>query len=326
MRKQISSLLVLVLCVCAALGGTHVQVQAKAYKGKWRNTEGKKTINWQYDNRTNRLTISGRRKMDSGHPNDEAVPEQPGWKKFSDSIREIVIKEGVENAGEEMLGSAKNLTSIVLADSVKEIGSCAFGNDAKKLKKINLPPYLEKIGAFAFEYSGLTEITIPSSVKKIGTNAFCSCDDLRKVIIRPGLKKIGSMAFLYCFKLKEVILPEGLEVIGELCFEWCALKSVHLPKSLKKLKPRCFCGVPLQKVIIPENVQEIGKETFCTDTLRRVIIRSKKITHWGKDIFGEGSRDLVIEVPKSRLKEYRKQLYAKGLPKYVKVIAHKAKK
>ena len=144
MRKQLKSMLVLILCLSVALSDT--QVQAKVYKGKWENIAGKKTISWQYDNRTKRLTISGRGKMLDGHYNDEATPQGPEWKRFQDFIRELVISDGVTSVGDEMLDSAKNLSSVKLANSVREIGSCAFGDSygAKKLKKINLPPYLEK--------------------------------------------------------------------------------------------------------------------------------------------------------------------------------------
>lgn len=304
MKKLLKGILIFVLCLSAALCGTQTQAKTKPkYKGKWENTEGKNTIKWRYDSRTKRLTISGKGKMENGHPNDEVEPSEPGWKRFSDSIKELVIREGVTNAGVEMLYRAENLKSIKLANSVRKIGACAFGSPGpKKLKKIDLPPFLGKIGDFAFDSSGLTEVTIPSSVKVIGYYAFMECDDLQKVIIRPGLKKLKMGAFWLCSGLKEVVLSEGLEIIGRRCFSGCvALKEISLPKT----------------------VQEIKDEAFDSCSLRRVIIKSEKITHWGKDIFRQASKNLVIEVPKRKLKEYRKQLYDKGLPKYVKVVAHK---
>ena len=126
------------------------------------------------------------------------------------------------------------------------------------------------------------------------------CDDLEKVTIRPGLKKMESQIFGMCSRLKEVVLPEGLEEISSMCFSGCvALKEVSLPKTIRKIEDRAFDSC----------------------TLCKVVIKSEKVKHWGKNIFGEANKKLVIEVPKSKLKEYQKQLYSKGLPKYVKVVS-----
>ncbi len=47
---------------------------------------------------------------------------------------------------------------------------------------------------------------------------------------------------------------------------------------------------------------------------------STKIKKWGKNIFGNARKDLVIRVPKSKKKEYTKALREGGLPEYVKIV------
>ena len=45
----------------------------------------------------------------------------------------------------------------------------------RKLKHITLPDDLEMIGEYCFQESGLTELTIPSSVKTIEQYSFADC-------------------------------------------------------------------------------------------------------------------------------------------------------
>ena len=175
------------------------------------------------------------------------------------------------------------------------------------MKKVRLPASLEVMGKGAFDGSGLREVRIPGGVKKISSEAFFSCEHLKKVILEEGVEEIDSGAF------------------------WAnrRLSVVKLPRSLWRIGPSSFLVTGLRKVTIPENVEEIGAGAFdAADpkkaTLKRVVIRSKKIRKWGKGIFDEARRDLVIEVPASKEKEYRKVLKKKGLPKHVKIVGKKA--
>ena len=97
---------------------------------------------------------------------------------------------------------------IILADTVKKIGSRAFSYN-KHLKKAELPG-VEELGDFALAYT-----------------------DVENVTLSPSLKKIGSWAFAWCEKLEKADLPEGVEYIGSQSFNQCkALKSIHIPKSV----------------------------------------------------------------------------------------------
>lgn len=51
------------------------------------------------------------------------------------------------------------------------------------------------------------------------------------------VKKIGRQAFQRCYVLDDVVIPEGVEEIGDRAFTFCVLlKSVTLPRSVKKIK------------------------------------------------------------------------------------------
>ena len=84
----------------------------------------------------------------------------------------------------------KNIETINLPNSIKTIEKYAFWAN-HSIKKINLNEGLEKIGDSAFEKTKITSITIPSSVKEIGNNAFAGFySRLKKIICKVPRDKI----------------------------------------------------------------------------------------------------------------------------------------
>lgn len=59
------------------------------------------------------------------------------------------------------------------------------------------------MGAFA-GCSSLTDITIPNSVKTIGSSAFYNCSNLTDITIPNSVTRIEDYAFYWCRKLKEI--------------------------------------------------------------------------------------------------------------------------
>lgn len=62
-----------------------------------------------------------------------------------------------------------------------------------------------------------------TTVTRIATEAFGSCDSIEEVYIPEGVVAIGESAFSHCRKLKSVVLPESLMVVGEDLFCGCEL-------------------------------------------------------------------------------------------------------
>ena len=85
------------------------------------------------------------------------------------AIKEIKIPNGVTKIGESAFEYCYHLQSVTIPDSVTEIGENAFAGT--KLSDVVLPESLETIGDDAFHSSSLKKINIPPSVKKIGAYA-----------------------------------------------------------------------------------------------------------------------------------------------------------
>ena len=71
-----------------------------------------------------------------------------------------------------------------------------------------------RINDYAFCQSGLTSISIPWSVKRIGNGAFMNCERLSKVTFNENIESIGYGAFAYCKLAEADISMTKVEELG----------------------------------------------------------------------------------------------------------------
>ena len=95
---------------------------------------------------------------------------------------------------------------------VVAIGKDAF-MDCKELKNVFIPHTVKELRTRAFYRSGLTEITIPGNVKKIGYKAFLECLSLESVYMYEGVEELAGLNFSGCSKLKSINFPDSLTII-----------------------------------------------------------------------------------------------------------------
>ena len=157
---------------------------------------------------------------------------------------------------------------------------------------------MTSIPEYTFSETGLTSITISSSVSYIASTAFdlttaltaVNVDGANKVyksidgilytkdgteLIRYPQGKTGSMtisrsvtsigdyAFSGCSGLKSVIIPDGVTSIGASSFVACTgLTSVLIPDSVTIIPERAFANAGLTSITIPKSVTNIGYYAF----------------------------------------------------------------
>ena len=122
------------------------------------------------------------------------------------------------------------------------IGTEAF-IDENLIKHVSFSNTIQYINQNAFKGCDLQELTIPSSVIEIGSSAFSSNFNLKKVVFEDGiqLSKINGNAFAYCQSLETFSVPESLVSIGEFCFSNCSsLQNFTINKNLQTIEKGAF--------------------------------------------------------------------------------------
>ena len=135
------------------------------------------------------------------------------------SLKEIVIPSGCEIGNSAFMYS--QLRSVTINDGIETFGNMAFSN-CQMLISVTLPSTLEKIPESAFSQTvSLYEIKIPSNVTVIEYDAF-SYSGLTSITLSSSLVDVGSDAFFGCYSLYHInnlsplVLTKGDGGYGEL--------------------------------------------------------------------------------------------------------------
>ena len=138
----------------------------------------------------------------------------------------------------------------------------------------------DKLGDYVFNgCSGLTSLTLPSSVTKIGCYALLNCIGLTSLTLPSSVTEIGEGAFLNCRGLTNFTIPSGVTSIGEGAF---------------------FCCYGLISLTIPSSVTAIGSQAFndCSG-LTSIYAYMEKLPETGSNLFlGCDAKNCTVYVPK----------------------------
>ena len=166
---------------------------------------------------------------------------------YTDFSGELLIPDGVTSIGANAFKECDGFGGLLsLPDSVKTVGEWAFYL-CKGFTGLKLSAGLTKIEklSFAHMYGLRTEVVIPEGVTEIGEGAF-SCSYMPSVRFPSTLKKIGKQAFCLTFGLTNystITFPNGLEVIEDEAFDSCYFKkAIVLPASIKSIGKKAFYG------------------------------------------------------------------------------------
>lgn len=177
-----------------------------------------------------------------------------------ESVTKLIVPEQIEGLpvvriGGYALYDNRDITEVVLPDSLKEIGGEAFRGCAK-LKTVHLGSGLTSIGEEAFAFcDALQEITLPAGLVSIGEYAFWHCSALADVEVPPGVRDLPDGAFGQCRSLSHIVLPQSLETIGDLAFATAALEVFELPQQVRSIGEGAFTGCEtLRSLALPQGL------------------------------------------------------------------------
>lgn len=190
----------------------------------------------------------------------------------------VIVFDGVvSKIDKEAFRYCKDLTSIIIPNSVTMIGQSAF-EDTTSLTYIDIPESVVTIANFAFwGCTSMQHISIPQSVKSLGELVFNNCtgeilincnvpdqnsqtgafnlSKFTKVIIGNSVSSMGNNAFLGCSNLVEVHISD--------IAAWCGIGFAS-PSATPFLYANDLYlnGVLVTDLSIPDNITEIGYYAF----------------------------------------------------------------
>ena len=158
------------------------------------------------------------------------------------------------------------------------------------------------LGASCFEgCSGLTSITIPSSVTSLGSSCFSGCSGLPSITIPSSVTSLGSSCFSGCRGLTSITIPSSVTSLGDGCFSGCrGLTSITIPSSVTSLGGACFSYCSgLTSITIPSSVTSLGSSCFSACSGLTSITIPSSVTSLSDFCFSWCSGLTSITIPSS---------------------------
>ena len=133
---------------------------------------------------------------------------------YCERLRSIVIPEGVTTIGDGAFVTCDVLSSVAIPSTLTKVGLAAFANNCRyrsvKISSLEAwcnisfwgsysnPLDCDGGGTLILNEEVITDLVIPNTVTEIKSMAFCGCDDITSITIPESVKKIGSSA-LACY-------------------------------------------------------------------------------------------------------------------------------
>ena len=189
------------------------------------------------------------------------------------AVREFTIPSSVDSICACAFCDAK-ITKVIFNDNLKYIGQSSFRSCNSLSGTLTIPDGVTVIEYDAFAYCGysaihlpanltalesgiingsMTSVSIPSSVTRIGTNAFWNCSGISTIELPSGLTEIESWAFGGT-KLTSLSIPDGVTHIGTNILS--GYSTDNLPNMTFDTESKWYSDSGLN--------YEIDKETYTT--------------------------------------------------------------
>ena len=216
---------------------------------------------------------------------------------YNTIIERITIPKTVTSCYGEYLGSDtyqgafygdEFLKEVVFEEGIESIPARICAN-ASSIEKVTIPSSVTKIGDNAFNgCTGITSVNIPKGVNLIEYYAFYRCTSLKNVNMEENTKKlfkteIGSWAFSNCTSLKSISFPSNVTSLGDSVLNGCtSLEDINIPGSVTEIGNYAFNGcTSLKSITLPSSITSIGNSIFNNSALEtaRVYKNSYPLTY-----------------------------------------------
>ena len=189
----------------------------------------------------------------------------------------------------------------IIPNGVESIAEDAF-NHVSGLTSITIPSSVTEIGGWSFWFTGLTRINIPASVSYIGENPFAGCSELAEIVVEDGNpvfdSRNGCNAIIrtnaneLITGCQNTVIPNDVTRIGNNAFYYCSSLTGELviPEQITSIGEYAFekCTGLTGSLVIPNTVVELGESAFgnCTG-FDGTLTLSENLTYIGGWTFEE---------------------------------------
>lgn len=181
----------------------------------------------------------------------------------------LTIPESVTFIGEKAFVGSEKLNDVVWnAVNCEDFNEIPFDN----MTSITFGNKVENVPAYLCADTKVANVTLPGSVKTIGTRAFIDCVDLKSVTMAAGgSMQIADYAFMNCLNLTSMQLPKDATKVGRFAFSYCSsLEALELPETLSEIGEQAFYNCfALKSIDVPAGITTLNPFTFhnCSNML-----------------------------------------------------------
>lgn len=197
----------------------------------------------------------------------------------------LTLGKGLRTIGEYAFAYCSFSGGLTIPEGITEIAEGAFCSTSKYSSSsapgkitgpLTLPSTLKTIGANAFAYEGFSgELLIPDGVTSIGAKAFSECDGFGGTLSLPGsVKTVGESAFFGCEGFTSLKLSGGLTRIEKqsFAFMYGLRTEVVIPEGVTEIGESAFSCSGMPSVRFPSTLKKIGKQAFYFASLTKITL------------------------------------------------------
>ena len=167
---------------------------------------------------------------------DESTPKSVFYN--MPEIKSVIVQEGITKLGNALFYRCQNMQTISLPSTLTELGYRIFAQGSGGfqsyggLTELTLPAGIQKLGGNALRQTNITELVIPARVSVIEDYFLSTCTKLKTV--RAESSVLGSFMFVQCSALENLTISVNCKTFGSNMLTYCESLKVITYEGTKE--------------------------------------------------------------------------------------------